>query len=1043
MSKELIHKYYNDLQRAKQFGGSENETVIRNAFFALLNGLARKKNLELVPEISIKSTIGTIVRPDGVLRNALQLDCGFWESKDIKDDIDKEIQNKFKKGYPKGNIVFEDTKTLILIQEGREFGRCDMQNEDKLLQILNQFINFERPEVKEFNSALQIFKTDLPKILVSLRKMIQEETEINPDFLEKLKVFLKLCQKSINANLILISAQEMLIQHILTAEIFMSIFENADYHRDNNIANNLYEVERTFFLGENKQNLLASIRPYYKTIKSRANEMVSHDEKQKFLKVIYENFYKSYNPKGADKLGIVYTPNEIVKFMIEGTDFLLDRHFERTLGDRNVEILDPCTGTGTFITELIQHIPAHQLPYKYEQEIHANEMALLPYYVANLNIETVYQQKMKHYKEFKNLCFVDTLDNTASLAYAGKQNEMFGAISLENFKRIKEQNDKKISVIIGNPPYNAHQENYNLQNANRLYADIDKRIKETYIKEGTAQNQIVVYDMYVRFLRWASDRLEANGILSFVSNSSFIDSASFDGFRKLLAQDFQEIWIVDMKGNARTSGERRRQEKGNVFEDKIRVGVAISFFIKKEKASGCKIFYHAINDYLSAEAKRDYLSDFSIEKLVFERIRPDEKGNWINQTENDFETLIPLVSKDVKAGKSQEAVFQLFSNGIKTKRDEWVYDLNPKKLEKKVKFLLEIYKQSQKLENPMDDLRIKWSRLLYKLALQKTKIKYDKSLITKVLYRPFFQTYYYQSKQLTDDFHRMLQMIHSEQDNIFISLSGIAHQKPFHCLVSDKLADVGLVETAQNLPLFRYEKGKKVENITDWALALFREKYSLAMVEDLANAFSEKRLAGSSTTANEIEKQDIFHYVYAVLHNPKYRTKYAQNLKRDFPRIPLYENFWFWAEKGAKLMDLHLNYDKIEDRVLRREDRESRRESGVLRKENRENTTLDTLSSRHQLSPKLKVNKELGEIYIDEITTLTGIPQIAWEYKLGNRSALEWVLEQYKERKISDQSIAENFEPYKFADYKEEVIELLQKVCAVSVETMKIIAEIC
>ncbi len=549
MSKILVNQYYNEIHRAKQFSGSSNETTVRNAFYNLVNGLARPKNLELVTEVSLKTAFGTTVTPDGILRNILQLDYGYWESKDAQDDIYKEIESKFKKGYPKNNILFEDTINAVLFQDHREV-KIEMQDADALLEILTHFISYERPEVQEFNKAIGGFSTDLPNILEALRQMIDNEALNNPKYRHKRDTFVQLGRDSINPNLGTADVREMLIQHILTEEIFISIFDNADYHRENNIAETLYDLEKTFFRGQTKQNLLASIRPYYNTIRARANEMVSHTEKQKFLKVIYENFYQAYNPKGADRLGIVYTPNEIVKFMIEGTDFLLNKHFAKTLGDKGIQILDPCTGTGTYITELIEHIPPHQLKHKYKYEIYANEMALLPYYVANLNIEAVYQQKMGEYEEFTNLCFVDTLDNTSALKYAGKQADMFGSISLENVERIKRQNETQISVIIGNPPYNANQQNDN--NKNREYADIDKRIKETYIKESTAQ-KAKVYDMYARFFRWAMDRIPENGIICYVCNRSFIDSRTFDGFRKSIEKEFDEIYIVDTKSDVRAN----------------------------------------------------------------------------------------------------------------------------------------------------------------------------------------------------------------------------------------------------------------------------------------------------------------------------------------------------------------------------------------------------------------------------------------------------------------------------------------------------------
>jgi predicted helicase len=842
------------------------------------------------------------------------------------------------------------------------------------------------------------FGKDLPQLLDALRQMIEQASLHNPTFVEKRNEFLTVCQRSINSNLGLLDIREMLIQHILTEEIFLSIFNNADYHRENNIAQSLYEVEKTFFRGQTKQNLLADIRPYYNLVKARANELVSHAEKQKFLKVIYENFYRSYNPKAADRLGIVYTPNEIVNFMIASTDFLLEKHFFRTLASKDVEILDPCVGTGTFVTQLLEHIPPQQLAYKYEYEIHANEIALLPYYVANLNIEAVFQQKMGYFQEFNNLCFVDTLDNIQALDYAGKQSDMFGAISLENMARIKRQNEKTISVIIGNPPYNAKQENYNFQNANRTYRDIDKRIKETYIKQGTAQAQMAVYDMYVRFLRWATDRLHKNGILAFVTNRSFIDSRAFDGFRKELFDNFQEIWILDTKSDVRMNP-KIAGTTHNMFG--IQTGVCVTFLVKNGKlGKTCKIFYFSLEDEQRKEEKLNFLRDHSLSRIPFERIMPDDKGNWINQTENDFDDLIPLIDKDVKAGKSEKAIFQLFSSGLKSSRDEWVYDFSKNELANKMRYFVEIYQKSLENCDFEDKFRIKWDGELDRYRERQIEKCFNKQQIVRSTYRPFVEMWFYVDKHFNQRTYQWFNIFSDSKIDKSICMSGLSGSKPFQTLVTNQITCLDFLEKTQCLPLYSYENSQQIENITNWALKLFREHY-----------------------ANEsIEKLDIFHYVYAVLHHPSYRQKYAQNLKRDFPRIPLYDDFCKWANWGKQLMQLHIYYETASPYPLQRRDKPLKNP-----------TAKPTV--------KLKADKVADKIEIDEITTLFEIPAQAWMYQLGNRSALEWILDQYKEKKPSDRTILEKFNTYQFADYKEQVIDLLGKVCTVSVATMKIIDE--
>ena len=409
--------------------------------------------------------------------------------------------------------------------------RRKMNDPDALHLVLTEFVNYERPEIKEFRFAVEKFEQDIPDIIEALRSMIAGQEKTNREFEKKISGFWKLCKESINPEITAFDIREMLIQHILTAEIFDTVFGDSHFHRENNIAKELEAVVNTFFTGTVRRNTLAGIDSYYRAIKAEAARIDNHHEKQNFLKVVYENFYKAYNPKGADRLGIVYTPGEIVKFMVQSTDYLLEKHFGKSLADKNVEILDPATGTGTFITDIIEYIPPQYLEHKYKNEIHANELAILPYYIASLNIEYTYQQKMGKYEPFDNIVFVDTLDNMG-FEFKGKQGIFDGfGMSAENLARIKKQNERKISVIIGNPPYNANQMNENDNNKNRKYSQVDKRIKETYIKESTAQ-KTKVYDMYARFLRWASDRIDKNGIIAFITNRSFINSRTFDGFRE-------------------------------------------------------------------------------------------------------------------------------------------------------------------------------------------------------------------------------------------------------------------------------------------------------------------------------------------------------------------------------------------------------------------------------------------------------------------------------------------------------------------------------
>ncbi|MBL1210186.1 type ISP restriction/modification enzyme, partial [Geminocystis sp. GBBB08] len=922
------------------------------------------------------------------------------------------------------------------------------------------------PEIKDFRQAINTFSQDLPTILDTLRNLIDSQDTLNSDtsgkglkpivtnsgkpivtnsggdkpnqkFIEARDKFLKVCQESINPDIKIADIREMIVQHILTEDIFTNIFSDAQFHLENNIAKQLNEVIKTFFTGNVKKNTFKTIQSYYNAIIRTASSIVNHQEKQKFLKVVYENFYKAYNPKEADRLGIVYTPNEIVKFMVQSTDYLLNKHFTRglsplSLGDKGVEILDPCTGTGTFITEILDYLLTRNVEYKYQNEIHCNEMSILPYYIANLNIEYTYQQKTGEYLEFNNICLVDTLHPTDK---GEKQMNLF-SMNEENTDRIKRQNEKKISVIIGNPPYNAKQENFNDNNANRKYETIDKRIKDSYIKEGTAQNQIVVYDMYTRFIRWATDRLNEEGIIAFISNSSFIDGRAFDGLRKCLEEEFDYIYIIDLGGNIRAG-----DKTGNVFN--IMVGVVITFFVKnpEKDKKNCQTYYYKLNEN-SGKDKLDFLTKNKLSKIKFNLIVPDKKHNWINQTDNDFDDLIPLIDKDVKAGKtkavknnetgelenkvSEEAIFQLFSRGVTTQRDKWVYDISKENLEAKVKFLINTYQATLKDSNYQDKDKIKWDAELTSYAKREIEKEFNSQQIIKSNYRPFYRQYLYFDKHFNGRTYQWFNIYNQDNlDNKYIALLTLGATKSFHCLGSNILIDLHFTGDSQCLPLYRYEKGERLENITDWALEKFREcYYNVKRASSLSGSNRQDAcLTGEENKINNIEKEDIFHYVYGVLHNPKYRKKYELNLKHEFPRIPFYDDFWRWANWGKQLMDLHLNYETIKPYNLKRID------VSVTR----------GLSALPEIKVKLKADKVNHKIIIDEVTTLTKIPTLAWEYELGNRSAIEWILDQYKEKKPKDKTIAKKFDNYKFADYKEEVIELLKKIITVSVETMIII----
>ena len=1015
-----IERYHAELTQLIEFGGSDSELNIRPAFQSCLAAYCgdRKERFALVPELRTPSGIV----PDGTVKDSLRMARGYWEAKDTHDDLDAEIERKFNRGYPRDNIVFEDSQTAVLIQNREEAMRVDMSRPGELHRLIRRFLDYELPQIEEFRQAQRQFKDDLPAVLANLRGAIEAAESDNSDYRAASADFLTQCRQSISPEVSEADVREMLLQHILTRDIFLRVFGEDQFHRENNIARQLDVLEQTFFTGDVRREAIDRLRLYYGAIGRAADEIADYAEKQGFLKAMYEDFYKAYNPAAADRLGVVYTPNEVVDFIIRGTDHLLRKHFGRSLADRNVQILDPATGTGTFITNLIDYLPADRLEYKYLNEIHANEVAILPYYIANLNIEYTYREKTGHYLEFPNLCFVDTLDNmdwqqTGSTGGAVTRQGAFnlGGLSVENWIRIQEQNEKPISVIIGNPPYNANQQNENDNNKNREYPEIDQRIKDTYIAASTAQ-KTKQYDMYKRFIRWASDRLDDDGIIAFVTNRAYIDSRQDDGFRKVAANEFSDIYLMDLgsdvRRNPKISGTTH-----NVFG--IQTGVAIGFFVRdRSSLRECGIHYARREDDELARDKLAYLHKADLDGTSFEDITPDRNDNWLNQATPRFEKLIPLANRETKLAKSvddERAVFGLYSQGVVTARDYWVYDFDSRNLECKVAWLVEKYEAMRALHGGtvVDDRtlgsEIKWTRDLKRQLQADAPIEFRRSDMHLAMYRPFTCKLLYYNQKLNEMQNRMPQIAPHDGGlgNEMICFQSPGGRRPFVALAIDRVGDLNLLmDSTQYLPLYRYtEDGERVSNVTDWAIQHINDYYSKRWGKDFHDIYPDG-----------ISAEEIFAYTYAVLHDPVYRHDYKVDLLREFPRLPLYHDFDLWAKMGRELLDLHIGFESAEPYPLERADSDGQATRAILR-----------------------ADKERGIIMLDDKTTLSGVPLNAWRYMLGSRSALEWVLDQYKEKKPRDPTIRERFNTYRFADYKEHVIDLLKRVCTVSVRTMDVI----
>ena len=1000
-----IERYYASLAELIEVGGSDNELNIRPAFQNCLAAYcaAHRDRMVLVPELRAPSGI----IPDGTVLDSLRMTRGLWEAKDSHDNLDAEIQSKFERGYPRSNIIFEDSRVAVLFQNGGEAMRVDMTDPAGLHRLIGRFLDYELPEIGEFRQARQQFAADLPSVLENLRQAVADAEVGNAAYQDGVAKFLELCHRSIGPAVSEADVREMLLQHILTQDIFQRVFAEVQYHSENNIARQLSALERTFFTGDVRRQAIDRLRAYYGAIGRAADEIAEYSEKQKFLKAIYEDFYKAYNPAAADRLGVVYTPNEVVDFIIRGADQLLQKHFGRSLADENVQILDPATGTGTFVTSLIDYLPADRLEYKYLNEIHANEVAILPYYIANLNIEYSYKERTGKYLEFPNLCFVDTLDNMdwqqagATGGAVQRQGALFnlGGMSEENWLRVQEQNDKTISVIIGNPPYNDSATLWGDGGDNRAYPEIDKRISDTYIKEGTAQ-KTHQYDVYKRFIRWASDRLDDDGIIAFITNRSYLDSRQDDGYRKVAANEFSDLYVIDLgsdvRRNPKISGTTH-----NVFG--IQTGVAIGFYVRQNvKLGNIVIHYTRREDAELAIDKLAYLRETNLDEISFEDIAPDNKNNWLNQSDLGFTNLISIANRETKFAEStneQQAVFGLYANGMKSNRDDWVFDYEVRNLRDKALCFADIYNELLDNKDQSFNPVIKWSRDLRNEFQRGRRIVYSEISRIQTLYRPFVIKHHFADFTMNDVLTKNhYEIFGNDLRNTNQVVNFCVNGKAFYILASNKLTDFHFTGDTQCLPLYRYTaEGERVSNITEWGLRQFREHYG-----------------DESITA-----EDIFAYTYAALYDPAYRETYVVDLLREFPRLPFHEDFATWVRLGQELLDLHIGFEDAEPFPLEREDKDGAAGKATL-----------------------KADKAKGTIVLDGQTTLSGVPAEAWEYLLGSRSALEWVLDQYKEKTPRDPTIRERFNTYRFTDHKERVIDLLQRVCTVSVETVRIVSQL-
>lgn len=1023
MSIASIENYYKQIEEAK-LSGSSNEQNIREFFYELLKIYAGEKGLKIEREIKEYAQNNKKVYPDGRIKKDSMV-IGWIENKDEKDDFEKEIDSKIKKGYPLDNTIFENSKTLALYQEGRRIETIDMKDSNALHETLLKFVSFVPNAYREFYDAFSNLKKILPDLADDLREFFKNERKNNKGFRDDLIDFTEMCVRSINAEITEEIAIEMIIQHMLTRDIFAMLFHNQNFHRNNIISNSIENI--LTHINKKSAEISIKISSYMESL-VKYIALMSKDDKQDILKTFYSDFYKALNQKKADIQGIEYTPIEVVKFMVRASDELLYKHFNKKLHSKDVNILDPCSGTGIFMADIINNINSKDLEYKYKNELFSNEIDIMPYYISNLNIENAYFEKMNIYEIFENMCFLDTLEFQIKSQKSGGLFEM-EQFSSENVERAIKQYKKKINLIIGNPPYNANQKSENDNNKNKIYKELDKRIQATYIANSKAQ-KTKQYDMYKRFIRWASDRIKSddNGIIAFITNNAYLDSKQDDGFRISVQKDFDYIYIVDLKGNLRKKDKR---EGENIFN--IQTGVAIMFLIKDAKIEAADkkadIKYYNIGGSLGRYEKLLNLSEIKkLSEIDFEDIVPTDKGQWLNQTDNDFYEHIALIDKNVKnqkVGKAieQKAIFKIFSLGVATNRDDWAYDFDEKQLEKKVKYFLKVYNKERKkwADKKLNDIEmnnnldysIKFSENIKKQIVQNKEMKYENNAIRKCLYRPFVYQYLYFNNQYNDRLSYNKYSFPSENINnlnLNFNIANIRRHKC--CFVSNKIIDLNFtIEGNISVPLYVYNTEEPTLNITDYALKIFTQKY--------------KELA---------TPENIFAYCHAVLSSPIYQQKYEDNLKTDYPRIPLYNNFKEFAALGKRLIELQTNFENIEP-------------YSNLQIENDLNYIPEKIDNpnKNNFFDFLKLNKEKGTIILDSKNIIKNIPPKAFDYKIGSRSALDWICDYYKPKKLKPEKelhhktlIDNDLTNYDWVSIRSYLLDIIPRIVAVSIEIVDI-----
>ncbi|WP_279055115.1 DEAD/DEAH box helicase [Bilophila wadsworthia] len=837
--------------------------------------------------------------------------------------------------------------------------------------------------------------------------------------------FLDGLRKNINPSVTPGEVVEMLAQHMITKPVFEALFDNYSFVRSNPVSKALQGMVNLLEEQALEKDTLVLSR-FYESVKMRVSGIDNAEGRQRIIIELYDKFFRTAFPLTVEKLGIVYTPVEVVDFINRSVADVLQATFGRSLSDENVHVLDPFTGTGTFIARMIQSglINAEALPRKYAYELHANEIVLLAYYIASINIENAYhatQNEDVAYTPFNGICLTDTFQ----LGEMDDTNWLYAPALPQNSERVQAQQKTPIQIIIGNPPYSVGQKSANDDAQNQSYPRLEKRIGVTYAVQSNQTNKNALYDSYIKAFRWASDRLDKQhgGIIAFVSNAGWIDGNAMDGFRKCLEAEFSAIYVFNVRGGVRGKmGESAKKEGMNVFN--IMTGVAITVLVKnpvhKDKAF---IQYHDIGDYLSREEKLAIIAEkrsILNPAMSWTHLRPNVHGDWLNQRNDIFGSFIPLGDKDNKDNK-QTFFVPYYSNGLKTQRDAWCYNFSQTKLQQNIQSTVDYYNsmvESGRDTPLLDATKISWSANLQTAFSKKREINFEEKDCRIGLYRPFNRLHVYFNREMNERVYQMPKLFPTpETKNLVICLPGVGERKGFCTLISSHIFDLNAFDGGiQCFPLYYYEK-KSVYQPT-----LFdSEKNEYTRKDGITNFILERC---RTSYGPKVTKEDIFYYVYGLLHSPDYRKTFAADLKKMLPRLPLVEkpvDFWSFSKAGRSLADLHLNY-------------ETQPACPKVKVEGAESGNFRVQKMRFP-------NKgDKSVIEYNPWITISNIPLDAYEYVVNGRSAIEWIMERYQIK--TDKASGITNDPNDWADEHGKpryILDLLLSIVTVSLETLKII----